>query len=130
MKTSEVKIRLLNKANSLIDTYFNQNNLTEKFINSTLKIIMKQNIHKIDDIFELFTDKDGEIDLTMVVQEYTNMIPETGIVFDIKEFVNNELVRGMLPDKVLLIKRDDIMSILNQNLKLIMSLFYERGNPQ
>ena len=113
MKTSEVKIRLLNKANSLIDTYFNQNNLTEKFINSTLKIIMKQNIHKIDDIFELFTDKDGEIDLTMVVQEYTNMIPETGIVFDIKEFVNNELVRGMLPDKVLLIKRDDIMSILN-----------------
>jgi hypothetical protein len=112
MKTSEVKMRLLNKANSLIDTYFNQNNLTEKFINSTLKIIMKQNIHKIDDIFELFADKDGEIDLNMVVHEYTNMIPENGIIFDIKEFVNNELVKGMLPDKVLLIKREDISSIL------------------
>ena len=113
MKVAEVKMRLLNKANSLIDVYFNENHLSDKFINSTLKIIMKQNIHKIDDFFNLFADKDGEIDLKMMIDEYTNMIPEAGIVFDLKEFVNNELVKGMLPDKILIIKRDDIMSILS-----------------
>ena len=67
MNISELKMRLLNKANSLIDVYFNSQGLTEKFINSTLKIIMKQNIHKIDNIFELFADKDGNIDLTDVL---------------------------------------------------------------
>lgn len=112
MKVSEVKIKLLNKANSLIDVYFNENHLSDKFINSTLKIIMKQNIHKIDDVFNLFADKDGEIDLNMVINEYTNMIPDAGIVFDLKEFVNNDLVKNMLPDKILLIKKEDIMSIL------------------
>lgn len=112
MTTGEVKFRLLNKANSLINTYFNENNLTEKFINSTLKIIMKQNIHKIDDIFSLFADKNGDIDLNMLVNEYSNMIPEEGIVFDLKEHINNELIKNMLPDKVLIIKKEDVLSIM------------------
>jgi hypothetical protein len=34
------------------------------------------------------------------------------MVFDLKEHVNNPLVRGMLPDKVLVIKKEDILSIL------------------
>lgn len=113
MTISEVKMRMLNTANSLIDTYFDGGDLTERFINSTLKIIMKQNIHKIDDIFNLFANKDGEINLEMMVNEYANMIPDEGIVFDLKEHVTNELVRGMLPDKVLIINRDDVLSILN-----------------
>lgn len=112
MNISELKMRLLNKANSLIDIYFNGNGLTEKFINSTLKIVMKQNIHKIDNIFELFADKNGDIDLHMLINEYSKMIPEEGITFDLKEHINNELVRNMIPDKVLLIKREDIMSII------------------
>lgn len=112
MKISEMKIRLLNTANSLIDTYFSGGGLTEKFINSTLKIIMKQNIHKVDDILQLFADKDGEIDMQMLVNEYAGMIGENGIVFDLKEHVTNDLVKGMLPDKVLIIKKDDILSLL------------------
>lgn len=113
MNISELKMRLLNKANSLIDIYFNNQGLTEKFINSTLKIIMKQNIHKIDNIFELFADKDGNIDLNMLVNEYVKMIPENGITFDIKEHIDNDLIKNMIPDKVLIIKREDIMSIMN-----------------
>lgn len=112
MKTSEVKMRLNNTINNLIDTYFNNNNLSEKFINSTLKIIVKQNIHKFDDIFDLFADKNGEIDLRMMIDEYANMIPENGYIFDLREFVNNDLVRNMLPSKALVIKREDIMSLL------------------
>ena len=113
MNISELKMRLLNKANSLIDVYFNNQGLTEKFINSTLKIIMKQNIHKIDNIFELFADKDGNIDLNMLVNEYTKMIPENGITFDLKEHIDNDLIKNMIPDKVLIIKREDIMSIMS-----------------
>ena len=111
MNISELKIRLLNKANHLIDIYFSEYGLTEKFINSTLKIIMKQNIHKIDNIFELFADKNGDIDLNMLINEYSKMIPEEGITFDIKEHINNDLIKNMIPDKVLIIKREDILNL-------------------
>jgi hypothetical protein len=112
MKVAEMKLRLMTTINSLIDTYFNEHGLTDKFINSTLKIIVKQNIHKLDNIFELFTDKNGEIDLQMMVNEYSNMIPNEGIVFDIKEYINNDMVKNILPNKILIIKKEDIMSIL------------------
>ena len=112
MKLSEIKIRLTNTANSLIDTYFSEKGLTEKFINSTLKLIVKQNIHKIDDMLVLFTDANGEIDAEAVVNEYANMIGEEGMVFDLREHFTNPLVKNMLPDKVLVIKKEDILSIL------------------
>lgn len=113
MIASEVKLRLSNKLNSLIDIYFNGNNITEKFLNSTLKIILKQNMSKLDDIFELFSDKNGEIDLLMMANEYSNMIPEEGIVFDLRDYISNDMIKNIIPDKVLLIKRDDIMSIVS-----------------
>lgn len=112
MKIAEVKIRLMNAANSLIDTYFNGGDFTEKFINSTMKIIVKQNIHKFDDVFNLFADKDGEIDVRMMIDEYSNMISDNGIVFDIKNFIDNDFVKNMIPNKVLVIKKDDIVSLL------------------
>ena len=43
MKASEVKLKLIGFANGLIDTYFSGASVTEKMINSTLKIIIKQN---------------------------------------------------------------------------------------
>lgn len=113
MKLSEIKIRLSNTANSLIDTYFSENSLTEKFINSTLKLLVKQNIHKIDDMLKLFADENGEIDANVVINEYANILGEGGFTFDLKEYVNNPLVKNMLPDKVLVIKKEDILSILN-----------------
>jgi hypothetical protein len=112
MKISELKIRALNTATSLIDTYFGGSGITEKFINSTLKLILKQNIHKLDDMLVLFTDKDGEINANDVINEYANMIGDEGLIFDLKQYVPNEMVRNLIPDKVLIIKKDDILSIL------------------
>lgn len=112
MKTAEVKMRIINTLNSLVDTYFNGHDFSDKFLNSTMKIIVKQNIHKLDDIFNLLADKEGEIDLHMMVDEYANMISDNGIIFDLKEYVHNDLVKNMLPSKVLVIKKDDIMSLL------------------
>ena len=112
MKISELKLRVANTANKMIDTYFGGTSLTEKFINSTLKIIVKQNIHKADDMLALFTDADGEVDANMIISEYSNILGPEGLVFDIREYVPNEAIRSMIPNKVLILKKEDILSIL------------------
>jgi hypothetical protein len=113
MKIAEVKIRLINTANSLIDTYFNGSDFSDKFLNSTMKIIIKQNANKFDDVFKLFADKNDDIDLDMMVNEYSKMISDNGIIFDIKDYVSNDFVKNMLPDKVLVIKKEDILSLVS-----------------
>jgi hypothetical protein len=113
MKIAEVKIRLINTANSLIDTYFNGSDFSDKFLNSTMKIIIKQNANKFDDIFKLFADKNDEIDIDMMVNEYSKMISDNGIIFDIKDYVSNDFVKNMLPNKVLVIKKEDILSLIS-----------------
>ena len=112
MKTSEVKLRLINFANGLIDTYFSSSTMSDKMINSTLKIIVKQNSYRADNILKLFADEKGEIDMKEIVYEYADKIGDDGITFDIRDYVNNELIQQFLPKKVLIIKKDDIMSLL------------------
>lgn len=113
MKVGEFKIRLSNSIINLIDTYFGSNTLNEKFINSTLKIILKQNIYKIDPMLELFTDKNGEINASDIIAEYANIIDEKGYVFDLKQYINNDAIKNFIPDKILVIKREDILNLLN-----------------
>jgi hypothetical protein len=113
MKAGEVKIRISKAVYGMIDTYFGGTALNEKFINSTLKILVKQNLHKLDSVLEMFTDKNGEIDATEIVAEYANIIDEKGFIFDIKQYVDNDIVKSLIPDKVLVIKREDIINILS-----------------
>jgi hypothetical protein len=113
MKAGEIKIRLMNSIMGLIDTYFGANTMQEKFINATLKIILKQNIYKVDSMLALFSDKNGDINLQEVVNEYVNMIDENGIVFDLKKYVEDETVKKLIPNKILVIKREDILQLLN-----------------
>lgn len=112
MKAGEVKLKLINSGINMIDTYFSGTALNEKFINSTLKIILKQNISKIDNILQLFSDKNGEIDVNEIMNEYANMIDDSGFIFDLKNYINNDMVKNFIPDKVLVIKREDILNLL------------------
>ena len=112
MKTGELKMRLSHTVMGLIDTYFSGSTISEKFVNSTLKIILKQNIYKVDPLLDLFTDKNGDINAAEIVAEYDNMIDESGFIFDLKQYIDNDAVKNMLPDKVLVIKREDILGIL------------------
>ena len=112
MKISEFKLRVVNAANKMIDTYFGETTLTEKFINSTLKLLVKQNIHKVDNMISLFADANGELDADAILSEYSNIVGPDGLVFDLKDYVPNEMVRAMIPDKVLIVKKEDILSIL------------------
>ena len=112
MKIGEVKLRISNTAMELIDVYFNDNTLNEKFINSTLKIILKQNLYKLDSILGLFADKNGEINIDEVINEYANMMTDEGIIFDLKSYVDNDIIKSFIPDKILVIKREDILNLL------------------
>lgn len=113
MKIGEVKIRLSNSIIELIDTYFGGNAINEKFINSTLKIILKQNLYKADAMLQLFADQNGDININDIVEEYSKMIGDEGLVFDLKKYVDNDFVKSLIPDKILIIKRSDISKLLS-----------------
>ena len=78
-----------------------------------LKILIKQNAYKVDSVLGLFADKDGEINATEIVAEYANMLDENGYIFDIKQYVENDMIKSLIPDKVLVVKREDILNILS-----------------
>jgi hypothetical protein len=112
MKIHEVKLRLNSSINKLIDTYFGLPTVTEKMVNATLKIIAKQNMYKLDTILEMFADQNGEIDPQAILYEYANQIDENGIRIDIKNYIDNDLIKQILPNKILIIKKEDIMSLI------------------
>lgn len=112
MKIHEVKLRLNSSINKLIDTYFGLPTVTEKMVNATLKIIAKQNMYKLDSILGMFADQNGEIDPQAILYEYASQIDENGIRIDIKEYIDNDLIKQILPNKILIIKKDDIMGLI------------------
>ena len=113
MKTSEFKMCVVAGVNSLIDDYFGSHSMADKFINSTLKILVKQNTYKMDTVLELFTDEHGMIDESIIIEEYSKIIGESGFVLDIRDFVKNEMVRNLLPNKALIIKKEDLRKMLH-----------------
>lgn len=113
MKASEFKLCLVSGVNNLIDDYFGSHTMADKFINSTLKILVKQNTYKVDNILDLFTDEHGMIDENIIIEEYSKVIGESGFILDIREFIKNDMIRNLLPNKALIIKKDDIRKMLN-----------------
>lgn len=112
MKASEFKLRAISTINSLIDTYFGSNTMVDKFVNSTLHIMVKQKSYMLDDVLNLFTDQDGNINEQLLIDEYSKMFGENDIIIDIRRYIKNDFVRDMLPDKALVIKSDDILDML------------------
>ena len=108
MKASEFKLRLVSGVEGLIDTYFGSYTMTDKLLNTTLKVIVKQKSYLVDDALALFTDKDGCIDEHMIVDEYSKMLENETFILDIRNYINNDMVKSLLPDKALIIKSDDI----------------------
>ena len=114
MKMHEFKLRLVCGVNDLIDDYFSANTVVDKFINSTLKIMVKQNAGKLDGIMELFMDENGCIDEQLVIEEYSKMLGENGILFDLRDFIKNDTIKNLLPNKALIIRDEDIKKMFQQ----------------
>lgn len=113
MKASEFKLSLISGLNRLIDDYFGAATVADKFINSTLKIIIKQNSYKLDDVLELFSDEHGCIDKDIIIDNYSEVLGESGVIFDIRDFIKNDFVKSLLPNKALVIKREDLRKMFN-----------------
>lgn len=108
MKTSEFKLRIVTGLNDLIDQYFGSKSISDKLINSTLKIIVQQNQNKYDNMLELFADETGDVDTDLIINKYIDAIGD-GVILDLRDYVHNQTVKNLLPNKALRITKDDIM---------------------
>lgn len=114
LKIGEFKLKAINGVYGLIDTYFSGNSINDRLINATIKIIVNQNIDKLDDIINLFADKDGLIDTELLIKEYGKAFGSDKYILDLRDFINNDMVRRALPNKALALKIEDLASIFEQ----------------
>lgn len=114
IKISEFKYKLVNGLEGLIDTYFADGGIKDRFINATVKIILNQNIDKIDGFLELFTDKNGMIDTDVIIREYSKAFGSDKIILDLRDFVNNDTIKRSLPNKALAIEMNDLANIFDK----------------
>lgn len=112
MKAAELKLRLLSGANNLIDSYFGSGSISDNMINATLKLLVRQNEYRVDGIIDMFKDEKGEIDGDVVVEEYSKVFGNDGVIIDIKDFVKSNAIRSFLPDKCLKVTQDDLKKII------------------
>lgn len=115
IKINEFKYRLLNGLDGLIDTYFSDGGIKDRFINATVKIIVNQNIDKLDEFVTLFADKDGLIDTDVLIKEYGKAFGTDKLIIDMRDFVNNEMIRRALPNKALAIEINDLAAIFEKS---------------
>lgn len=114
IRMSEFKFKLVNGLEGLIDTYFSPDNIKDRFINATVKIIVNQNIDKLDDFIALFADKDGFIDTDLIIREYSKAFGTDKLVLDMRDFVNNDMIKRALPNKALALELNDLANILER----------------
>lgn len=112
IKVNELKNKLLHGGNDLIDIYFSGTGPGDRLINATVKIILTQNIDKFDNMIELFADKEGYVDTDLMIAEYSKAFGTDKIILDLRDYINNDMVRRLLPNKALAIKIEDIVNIL------------------
>ena len=114
IKINEFKTRALIGVEDLIDTYFSGNSIGERLMNATVKIVVNQNIDKLDGIIGLFADKDGLIDTDLMLREYGKAFGSDKFILDLRDFVDNDMVRRALPNKALAIRIDDIARVFEE----------------
>lgn len=112
MTISEFKIRLHETLNGFIDTYFGEQTMADKLINSTMKILVKTNINKLDNILSMFADENGNINASEIIEEYSRQIGGDGLRIDIREYIHNDFIKGLMPEKILLVRKEDFQRML------------------
>lgn len=112
MTSDELKTRIQKAVERLINAYYGDNTLIDTFTNSTLKVVLERNIDKIDEFLTMFEDEDGNIDAQALIDKYVDQMNENGVPFDLRNFIKSNTIKSILPNKSLIIKRSDIMKIL------------------
>ena len=113
IKISEFKTRAIIGVEDLIDTYFSGSAIGDRLMNASVKIILNQNIDKLDDVIQLFADKDGYIDTDLMLREYGKAFGADKLIIDLRDYIDNDMVRRALPNKALAVRIDDLANIFD-----------------
>ena len=108
IRIQEFKQKALNGIDGLIDLYFSDLAVGERLMKATLKFVVRQNVDKYDGIIEMFTDKDGYIDTDVLIAEYAKAFGGDKLILDLRDFISNDAVKRLLPNKALAIKIEDV----------------------
>jgi c-di-GMP-related signal transduction protein len=111
IRMTEFKSRAIAGVEDLIDVYFSGDSISERLMNATVKIIVNQNVDKLDDVINLFADKNGFIDTDIMIREYGKAFGTDKVILDLRDFVNNDMVRRTLPNKAIAIHIEDLAKI-------------------
>lgn len=110
MKIEEFKIRTINKLYSLLDGWFD-NGIQDGIINGVLKTVIKANQYKYDELLKVFTDEQGELDLSEISKQMMRVVPEN-TELDLKEMANRfNVATYLVPNKVLILSKKDVMDL-------------------
>lgn len=110
MKVTEFKVRTINKLFNIIDGWFD-NGFQDGMINGVLKTIIKANQNKYDELLKVFTDEQGNIDLSEINKQMEKVVPEN-LEIDLKDYANKIGVPPYLvPNKILILPKQDVISL-------------------
>ena len=115
MRKEELEYSIKQYVHQLINDVLPESGLLSKLGNRTAKYWVEQNQWRLDEILSVFTDKDECIDIEKLAAMYEDVLFENGeLRLSIKEIAPDS-VKAMLPDKIMIFKREDLHSLLGLN---------------
>ena len=112
MRKEELKYSITQYVHQLINDVLPESGILGKLSNRTAKYWVEQNQWRLDEILSVFTDKDECIDTKRLAEMYEDALFENGeLRLSLKEIVPNSF-KDMLPDKIMIFKRDDLYKLL------------------
>ena len=115
MRKEELEYSIKQYVNQLINDVLPETGILGKLGNRTAKYWVEQNQWRLDEILSVFTDKDGCIDIEKLVDMYEDVLFENDeLRLSLREIAPDS-VKAMLPDKIMIFKRDDLHKLLGLN---------------
>lgn len=109
MKIGEIKAITTDWANKILDIWFGSGNFAEKMVKPALKVMVKANIDKMDNVIKAFTNKDGTVMINELLDSYINEIPEEGLVLNVSDFIGDNAFAQAISPKLL--ERSDLVEL-------------------
>ena len=115
MRKEELEYSIKQYVLQLINDVLPETGLLGKLSNRTAKYWVEQNQWRLDEILSVFTNKDGCIDTEKLAEMYEDVLFENvELRLSLKE-IAPDAVKAMLPDKIMIFKKDDLYKILGIN---------------
>lgn len=115
MRKEELEYSIKKYVNQLIDDVLPESGILGKLSNRTAKYWVEQNQWRLNEILSVFTDKDECIDTEKLAEMYEDVLFENGeLRLSLKEIAPDS-VKTMLPDKIMIFKREDLHKLLGSN---------------